>query len=247
MGRAIIDAMTDPTIYDRWREDEQVLAELGAAISMQPTELPIRLPGPAAEAAVRAWQRDDLGDVDLAAETVADHVARERAAALALIGANVEHLVDGNGGDVDTTLDAWFVGAALDAADDHDLLPAGERPSTAESASTTGDDPTEHGETAVPVASLWLEFEHMAEPVDDFANVLVDLDDGRSYALNVWTFAFAGTVADRPDEDPTGELAQGYSRPPDLLVRELTRPLLEGAVAHLLANGGLPEHRREVR
>lgn len=92
-----------------------------------------------------------------------------------------------------------------------------------------------------PAFDLWLEWEALPnaidDPADDFANVAVTLPDGRSYGLNVWTFAFVRRARyPWPYEEGVGEPAE-YLLPPDLLVERLDRPTMERVVAQLLANG----------
>jgi len=45
--------------------------------------------------------------------------------------------------------------------------------------------------------TLWLEFENTepsSDPSNDFANISVRLNDGRTYGINVWTFDFLKTA-----------------------------------------------------
>ena len=92
--------------------------------------------------------------------------------------------------------------------------------------------------------SLWLEFEHTDDAIEDFCNVGVNCSDGSAYAFNVWTFAFVQALASGEIDDETGALTVGYTPAPDLLVRSLTRGQITNAVAHLMANGGLPSRCR---
>lgn len=241
-GRVLGDNafMTNPLLIDRWRDDEQVLAAIGAELFDQDTTCRVRVPRRLAERAVAAWQRVDEVD-ESTAESQEHEVVRERAAALALLGAQLEAAARGVEEQVEATLDAWFIGVALGAADDLDLLADG--PISA--AEPDGPRPRPHGEEPLGFA-LWLEFEHVTGASEDFSNVGVTCSDGTAYALNVWTFDFVRTLAAGEAEDPGGELAVGYSRPPDLLVRDLTRAQLTAAVAHLLANGGIPASCRVV-
>jgi hypothetical protein len=101
---------------------------------------------------------------------------------------------------------------------------------------------------SVPSFELWLEFEHWQptpedDPADDFFNMIIRLEDGRRYALNVWTFAyFTRALA---ETRATGEALSGrYLLPPDVFVERLDRGLLEEVVADLLRNGGLREEWR---
>ncbi|WP_299184675.1 hypothetical protein [uncultured Aquimarina sp.] len=96
------------------------------------------------------------------------------------------------------------------------------------------------GETAF---KLWLEFEKTT-PWDnienDFANVIVDMLDGRVYGINVWTFKYLESAIKQDNEN--GENLNGlYQIPPDLFVKELTRDCLEKTIVDLLQNGNLEE------
>ena len=121
--------MTNAELVDRWRIDEQVLAAIGAALFQQDTTCRVRLPSELAVHAVGAWQRE--GDDGTAEEDGPEHeVVRERAAALALLGGELETAIattaDPTTGDVEATLDAWYIGVALGAADDLGLIGASE-------------------------------------------------------------------------------------------------------------------------
>jgi hypothetical protein len=254
--------MTDSGMLARWHDDEQALAAIGAALYVQDTTCHVRLPSGLADVAIAAWKRTDEGD--LAEDEDREHeVVRERAAALALLGAQLVGNPMNALGEVEARLDAWYIGVALGAADAFDLL--GPEPPSIPAPATATFDPT-FGPTfdtdprldpapstapsappeAAPAAdetvgfSLWLEFEHVAEPVADFCNIGVTTSDGRAHGLNVWTFDFVQALASGETHDDTGQLAVGYVTTPDLLVRELTRSQITGAVTHLLANGGLP-------
>ncbi|WP_199912809.1 hypothetical protein [Aquimarina aquimarini] len=90
---------------------------------------------------------------------------------------------------------------------------------------------------------LWLEFE-VSSPWDDlendFANVIVDTLDGRSYGINVWTFKYLESAIKQDQEN--GENLKGlYQVPPDLFVKELTRNCVEKTITDLLKNGNLEE------
>ena len=89
---------------------------------------------------------------------------------------------------------------------------------------------------------LWLEFEE-ADPTtwdkdNDFANIHVDLADGRHYGINVWTFQFLETaIAQDKEENSNGSGL--YITPPDLFVKELTRECIYATIADLLKKGDL--------
>lgn len=89
---------------------------------------------------------------------------------------------------------------------------------------------------------LWLEFEvwrsagNEDDSADDFFNMQVTLEDGRKYALNVWTFgSFPRLVAEAKLERQN--LNGGYILPPDLFVDRMDRALLESVVQDLIHSG----------
>ncbi len=85
---------------------------------------------------------------------------------------------------------------------------------------------------------LWLEFEETTpwdDVTNDFANVIVDTLDGRSYAINIWTFKFHQTAL----KHEANEGNEQYLIPPDLFVNELTRPRIEQVISNLLDVGPL--------
>lgn len=89
---------------------------------------------------------------------------------------------------------------------------------------------------------LWLEFEvwrsagNEDDSADDFFNMQVTLEDGRKYALNVWTFgSFPRLVAEAKSERQN--LNGGYILPPDLFVDRMDRALLESVVEDLIHSG----------
>lgn len=89
---------------------------------------------------------------------------------------------------------------------------------------------------------LWLEFEEV-EPnnwviENEFCNIHVDLEDGRHYGINVWTFKFLQTIIN--ENKKTGENLSGlYQKPPDLFVKELTRECIQQTIQDLLKIGEL--------
>lgn len=98
----------------------------------------------------------------------------------------------------------------------------------------------------VPPFRLWLEFEHWQpqpgeDPTDDCFNMQVELDDGRKYCLNVWTFRFLER-ARRVRELESEVLVGKYLVGPDLFVEKLDRPLLEQVVAELFATDQMMDH-----
>ena len=107
----------------RFSADAAILAQIGAYLFLQPTRMKVRLPRELAEAAVLAWQREEVGSLDEEAPT--EKQIRGQAGTLALIGLSVERSTrdqDEDDGDVVVELDAWFIGAALDAADEAGLI-----------------------------------------------------------------------------------------------------------------------------
>ncbi len=61
--------------------------------------------------------------------------------------------------------------------------------------------------------TLWIETEHVQEPIDDFCKILVSLESGGQWALNVWTFDFFETARTGPELLATPELAGVYMFP----------------------------------
>lgn len=93
-----------------------------------------------------------------------------------------------------------------------------------------------------PRFKLWLEFEEIGptnwDKENNFCNIHVDLEDGRHYGLNIWTFKFLETAINK--DKISGENLSGlYQKPPDLFVKELTRECIEQAIVDLLRIGNL--------
>ena len=115
--------MSGDEIRDRWNNDAGALAQIGAALFPQPTRVVVRVPAELAEAAVSAWNREDIDDDPEREETANETTARTRAGSFALIGAALEQRGEPtDDGHVSVDLDAWFIGHALDAADDAGLV-----------------------------------------------------------------------------------------------------------------------------
>ena len=114
--------MTEDHTRDQWQQDEQALASIGAQLFRQPTEIEVRVPRALADEAVAAWQREDAESFDSANESSDQRVTRHRAGALGLIGLTLEQRGRLDGDQVVVRLDAWFVGDALNAADDAGLI-----------------------------------------------------------------------------------------------------------------------------
>jgi hypothetical protein len=89
-------------------------------------------------------------------------------------------------------------------------------------------------------AQLWIEAEHLAEDVTDFCNIAVYLEGGERYALNVWTFDFFGEALRQGEINAAPAAKHLYMHPPDLFVKDLTRPTLEAVVVDLIEQGRLP-------
>lgn len=90
--------------------------------------------------------------------------------------------------------------------------------------------------------NLWLEFEEVEannwDIKNDATNIHVDLEDGRHYGLNVWTYKFLETIIVLDKE--TGQNLNGlYQNPPDLFVQELTRECIQQTIEELLKMGDL--------
>lgn len=91
---------------------------------------------------------------------------------------------------------------------------------------------------------LWLEFEAV-DPgswnnENEFANIHVELPDGRRYGINVWTYKFLETAV-KNDQVSGANLNGLYLKPPDLFVKELTRPCIESAIEDLLEEGSIED------
>jgi hypothetical protein len=116
--------MATDDLRERWNRDAHVLAQIGAELFAQTTRLTVRLPKALADEALDAWNREDVESSDDEREESADEQSdRHRAGSLALIGAAIEKRGAADGDEhVTVELDAWFVGHALDAADDGGLI-----------------------------------------------------------------------------------------------------------------------------
>ena len=91
---------------------------------------------------------------------------------------------------------------------------------------------------------LCLEFEEVDpgnwDIENEFANIHVDLPDGRHYGICVWTYKFLETSLKLDME--SGENLKGlYQTPPDLFVKKLTRDCIERTIADLLEKGDLED------
>ena len=89
---------------------------------------------------------------------------------------------------------------------------------------------------------LWLEFEEVApgswDTENNFANIHVELPDGRHYGINIWTYKFLETAVKHDLQEKSNSNGV-YIIPPDLFVTELTRECIQQAIADLLKIGDL--------
>ncbi len=111
--------------YERWENDGVDLALIGAALYEQDTKVRVRLPRELADAALAAWQREDEDSDDLHTheESESEKRIRHRAGTLALIGSSLENAPIQISGDfVIAEIDSWYIGEALQAADDARLI-----------------------------------------------------------------------------------------------------------------------------
>ncbi len=86
------------------------------------------------------------------------------------------------------------------------------------------------------VQSVWIEYEEEADQNSgerDFFNVVAVLNDGSSYALNVWTAAYLVECCARGAE---------FVLPPDLVVRSPDRVDLVRVINRLAEEHALPAH-----
>lgn len=112
-------------------QEAGTLAEIGRVLFSQDTEVTVRLPPDLAEAARKAWRREDLGAGESGVESPEERRTRHRAGTLALIGLSIEENGVDVDGEVEVRLDAWFVGDALEAADELGMLQEPKGPGSA--------------------------------------------------------------------------------------------------------------------
>lgn len=121
-GRSIIGPVDD-FAYGVWEGDALLLAEIGRSLFAQDLRVRVRLPSALAASALGAWERDDPSDGLLGDETPEQRSVRRQAGNLALIGLAVEQRSgESDEGWTVVEVDAWQIGAALDAAEERDLL-----------------------------------------------------------------------------------------------------------------------------
>ena len=91
---------------------------------------------------------------------------------------------------------------------------------------------------------LWLEFEEVDwnswDRENNFANIQIEILDGRQYGLNIWTYKFF-EIAIAQDKQFNVSLNGLYMKPPDLFVKELTRDCIHRTIADLLKQGDLED------
>jgi hypothetical protein len=92
---------------------------------------------------------------------------------------------------------------------------------------------------------IWLEFEWWTNDAtqrdDDAFNMQIRLDDGKIYALNVWTFKALERF--HQSDKLTGDNLNGrYLISPDLLVERLDRDLIEQIVNEIIQKKQLSDN-----
>ena len=100
--------------YARYRGDAEVLALIGAHVAPQVRPITVRIPRTVADAAVAAWNRDELEDLD--DETPAQAELRDQAATLALIGLAITTRGVPDGDELVLDMEVTDLGAAIRAA-----------------------------------------------------------------------------------------------------------------------------------
>jgi hypothetical protein len=85
--------------------------------------------------------------------------------------------------------------------------------------------------------TLWLEFKEVDSDnwdiQNEFCNIHVDLEDGRHYGINVWTYKYLETAVN--ENKKTEQNLRGlYQIPPDLFVKELSRECIQQTIEDLL-------------
>ena len=115
--------LTTPASADHrwWSSDSDVLARIGSSLDEKDPSLTVLIPTHLADAAVQAWERDDIDEQPLS-RSPNEERERHDAAALALIGLAITERGTPNVGGVSVEVSAWQIGTALDAADRRNLL-----------------------------------------------------------------------------------------------------------------------------
>ena len=109
---------------EQWMHDERLLASIGAELFDHNLRVEVRIPRTLAEDAVKAWERDEVGDW-VQDETPEQTRTRHRAGTLGLIGLSIQERGRWTDDVVVVDLDSWFIGLALEAADDAGLIRPG--------------------------------------------------------------------------------------------------------------------------
>ena len=125
----ILDGMSEMD-YRQWEQDAGLLAEIGQHLFPQDLKVKVRLSKDLANRALAAWSRNEEEEILPPHETPEQRRIRHRAGELGLIGLSVETSGVSDGNDVVVELEAWEVGAALDAADEVGLLSGLKSPPT---------------------------------------------------------------------------------------------------------------------
>lgn len=111
--------------YELWEQDAALLAEIGRHLFSQTTQVRVRLPRSLAAAAVAKWERDgDEGP--LPPETALQTAVRHKAGTVGLIGLCIENRGVDDGDEIVVDMPSWYVGLALEAADEAGLLNPGQ-------------------------------------------------------------------------------------------------------------------------
>ncbi|MGP4110216.1 hypothetical protein ACTWP5_04765 [Streptomyces sp. 4N509B] len=102
---------TDVDHYALYVDDARVLAAIGAHVVARTGRVAVRLPRAVAEAAVAAWEREDVGEVP-GEETLEQWRLRDMAGDLGLIGVAFSERGRWEGEEVVVELDVALAGAA---------------------------------------------------------------------------------------------------------------------------------------
>ncbi|MGW6980621.1 hypothetical protein ACWGE1_14420 [Streptomyces sp. NPDC054932] len=105
--------MKDHEQYVRYRQDRTVLVAIGAHLDPRAARISVRLPRPLAEAAVAAWDREELGGTG--EESREECELRADAAELAFIGLAISSRGTWDGDEVVVDLEVEHIAAALQA------------------------------------------------------------------------------------------------------------------------------------
>ncbi len=123
-ARLMREALGMDEDFERWQSDGRALAEIGRALFPQRLVVRVRVPRDLVAQAIESWEREEPAHSlnHPGNESPEERQARHRSATLALIGCSANEGGELDGDDVVVELDAWFVGSALDAADEDGLL-----------------------------------------------------------------------------------------------------------------------------